>query len=210
MSEILVLIVVWVLCGAGTAIVMARRGHSLLKWVPIGIALGPTAIAFALGVRADTVPERQSRRRLRRGEPGRGPVRVVVGLDGSAASEEALRTVTNLLGPRLGRLTLATVCDLDAGVGSGTPTSVEARTRLEQASATVSPVRPDLVVLSGPPAAVLAEFAREEAADLVVIGARGAGLSRRLIGSVARTLASEARPPVLIVGPVRPTRGGQP
>jgi hypothetical protein len=41
---------------------------------------------------------------------------VLVGLDGSPEAGAALLTVLELLGPQLGRLTLATVIDLDASV----------------------------------------------------------------------------------------------
>jgi nucleotide-binding universal stress UspA family protein len=53
---------------------------------------------------------------------------------------------------------------------------------------------------SGQPAAVLDQMAVEDGYGLVVVGARGAGLSTVLLGSVATRLAAQASVPVLVVG----------
>ena len=190
----------WMVLGVGVGLAMGRRGYSLRKWLPIGIALGPLSIALALGVRADTAQREGSRRQLRPGEPGQGPVRVVVGIDGSKAADAALHAVVALLGPRLGHLTLASVCDLDTGVDGGTQSAVQARRQLERSADAVLPRKAELVVLSGSPAETLLDFARSAEADLVVVGSGETELSRRVLGSVARSLAAQARPAVLIVG----------
>jgi nucleotide-binding universal stress UspA family protein len=61
-------------------------------------------------------------------------------------------------------------------------------------------VMPALMLRSGQPAAVLDEVAVEDGYGLVVVGARGAGLSTVLLGSVATRLAAQASVPVLVVG----------
>ena len=55
-----------------------------------------------------------------------------------------------------------------------------------------------LVLLAGRPAEALQRLAIEGGYDLLVVGARGAGLSRVLLGSTATTLAAHAKVPVLL------------
>ena len=43
-------------------------------------------------------------------------------------------------------------------------------------------------------------LAAEGAYDLVVVGGRGSGLSKVLLGSTATTLAAQAKVPVLLAG----------
>jgi nucleotide-binding universal stress UspA family protein len=86
----------------------------------------------------------------------------------------ALLTVLDLLGPQLGRLTLATVIDLDA--------SVEHDRAKDQARVE------------------LRRRAVEGGHDLLAVGSRGAGLSKVLLGSTAATLAARSKIPVLLSG----------
>jgi len=123
------------------AIVMGRLGHSSYAW---GL-LGPIALLLAL---VEVRSERPWWTRLvASGDPGGGPVDVLVGIDGSP----------------------------------------------ESAAATT---------------AALDTIAAEDGYDLLVVGARGAGLSKVLLGSVASRLAARASVPVLVVGGrVRAGRG---
>ena len=61
-------------------------------------------------------------------------------------------------------------------------------------------VAPELQLMSGPPARTLDTIAAEDGYGLLVVGARGAGMSSVLLGSVATILAARASVPVLIVG----------
>jgi nucleotide-binding universal stress UspA family protein len=61
-------------------------------------------------------------------------------------------------------------------------------------------VIPELVLRSGQPAAILDRIAAEDGYGLLVVGARGAGLSSVLLGSVATRLAARASVPVLVIG----------
>ena len=61
-------------------------------------------------------------------------------------------------------------------------------------------VAPELQLMSGPPARTLDTIAAEDGYGLLVVGARGAGMSSVLLGSVATKLAARASVPVLIVG----------
>ena len=106
---------IWIGIGIGLllALVMGRHGHDPFAWWLLGTLLGPLALPLAL-----SAERRQAERaqQLHIGVPGRGPVDVLVGLDGLSQAGAALLTVLDLLGPQLGRLTLATVVDLDASV----------------------------------------------------------------------------------------------
>jgi nucleotide-binding universal stress UspA family protein len=80
-----------------------------------------------------------------------------------------------------------------------------ARARLSEV-ATLQPslgITPDIVVELGSPADVILKVATDAAADLIVIGARGAGAVPRLathFGSIAHKVVSRAHCPVLTVG----------
>jgi nucleotide-binding universal stress UspA family protein len=149
---------------------------------------------------------------VRAGRPGRGRVDVLVGLDGSAEATAALAAALELLGPRLGRLTLVTVLELDASVEhdrvqARARAELELRGRLVQLMLSTGQHGPDdarrvpqLVLAAGHPAQVLSRLATEGGYDLLVVGSCGAGLSKVLLGSTATTLAAHAKVPVLVGG----------
>lgn len=203
MTELLVIAALWPLSAAVAGVLMGRRGHSAAKWTLVGLAIGPLAVLLVF-----TVPDLAARgtrsavRRASTGSPSSGSVDVLVGVDGSPESHEALSRVNELLGPRLGRLTLAEVLDADAvddGADATGPVS-RAHGRLRAIAERTSHSHPDLVVLAGRPAEVLVEHAHQRGAALLVVGARGEGLSRAVLGSTAAALARVGDPPVLVVG----------
>jgi hypothetical protein len=93
------------------AIVMGRLGHSPFAWGLLGLLLGPIALLLAL------VEVRNERpwwtRLVASGDPGSGPVDVLVGIDGSPESAAATTAALQLLGDRVGRLTLVAVTEVD-------------------------------------------------------------------------------------------------
>jgi nucleotide-binding universal stress UspA family protein len=199
----------WAGIGLLLALVMGRHGHDPFPWWLLGTLLGPLALPLAIAA------ERRRGERawlVRSGRPGRGPVDVLVGLDGSAEAAAALAAVLELLGPRLGRLTLATVIDLDASVEhdramARARAELERRGRLVQLRLSTGQHGPDdgrrvpaLVLVTGHPAQVLPRLAAEGGYDLLVVGSRGAGPSKVLLGSTATSLAAHAKVPVLVAG----------
>jgi nucleotide-binding universal stress UspA family protein len=72
--------------------------------------------------------------------------------------------------------------------------------RVADSAKAVRPVIPELVLREGQPAATLDRIAAEDGYGLLVVGARGAGLSSVLLGSVATRLAARASVPVLVIG----------
>jgi len=192
--------------GAGVlavVLVMYRRGHREGSWLLVGAVLGPLVLPIAVErVRRDP------RRLERRGEPGvgsapgRGPC-VLIGVDGSPESEEAVRAAVRLVTPIAGRVVLATVVSADAGDGGRDDELASARDLLSRHRDGLpdgtAPVEAQIV--AGQPAAALLDLADTEDADLIVVGRRGRGLSRAVLGSAASTLSTSARCPVLLAPP---------
>ena len=197
----------WV--GAGVlavVVVLYRRGHREGSWLLVGAVLGPLILPIAVErVRRDP---RRLERRVEPGvevAPGRGPC-LLIGVDGSPESEEAVRAAVRLVGPVAGRVVLATVVSADAVDGGQDDELASARDLLSRHQRELpggtAPVEAQIV--AGQPADALLELADTEDADLIVVGRRGKGLSRAVLGSAASRLSTSARCPVLLAPPPDP------
>ena len=134
---------------------------------------------------------------------------VVLGLDGSTDSVRAIPYATELAGED-GRIIAVHVREVLLGRAGGQPVAVnedeiEADARHQVADINASGVSTELKVISsvaGGPAHVLADVARDEHADMIVVGTRGrrqvAGL---ILGCVTHRLLHIAPCPVLAVPP---------
>lgn len=193
-----VVAVLWAGIGLVGSLVMRRRGHDMFTWGALGAVFGPLVLPLAID-RA-----RQARRaeasRLRPGVPGSGEIDVLVGIDGSAESKAALRAALAVVGPRLGRLAVATVVDYDRALGGRAKVESEVRADLERLTASVPGCVPEIALLTGPPADVLAAYAADHGFGLLAVGSRGRDASKALLGSVASRLVRRAKIPVLIAG----------
>jgi nucleotide-binding universal stress UspA family protein len=179
------------------AVLMGRRGHSAFEWFLIGAILGPIALPLAWG-RIGSEPAARNREIVDAAAGrGTGPVDVLVGIDGSAESERALRTAVEILGPRIGRLTLAGVTDFDYGSWQAQADTKRALKRLRAMAASASVSGPGITILSGRPADALSEYALRDGYQLLVVGRRGRGASKAILGSTAAQLTS-APIPVLV------------
>lgn len=190
---VIVMAAIWLSVGLTVALVMGRRGHDAFTWLILGTLFGPLGAVFAFEARkGERVPPELLAQPT---SSGSGPVDVLAGVDGSPESRVALRAATELLGPRLGRLTLATVIPLD----SGTDSERTAREALEH-EGEVTGAGVQLEVLHGRAATELLQRAAEDGYDLLVIGTRGAGVSKALLGSTAIDVARSAKVPVFLMG----------
>jgi nucleotide-binding universal stress UspA family protein len=142
--------------------------------------------------------------------------RIVVGVDGSAGSERALRWCAEY-GLRLGFEVIAVFSMPLPAYAAVVPfgpwpvDDTEMRARLLEtlhddwcAPLREAGVKFDVLLVDGAAAWMLIDVAEREDADLIVVGSRGrGGFSELLLGSTSHQLAQHARRPLLIVPPGR-------
>lgn len=193
----------WVLIGIVAAVAMGRRGHSPFAWVVLGAVLGPLVVPVGLAAALDEGPRGRTSASLRIPVPAAGePLDVLIGVDGSKDALGAMRRGLELFGPRIGRCTIATVLDYDAGL-SNVPTAEQERGRavLAEAVAVATPLlgrAPESVLLVGRPADALCRHLRDGGYHLMVIAPRGRGFSEYVFGSVASRLARVGVPVAIL------------
>jgi nucleotide-binding universal stress UspA family protein len=133
---------------------------------------------------------------------------VVVGFDGSAASHVALSRAIDRVGSD-GRLYLVHAWNVpETWRGSGTYQRFE-DAALEGADAIVAEalqMHPSLAdvsweseLIGGPPAKAIADVANVRGADEIIVGTRGFGRVRALLGSVAHEVIHLASCPVIVI-----------
>jgi nucleotide-binding universal stress UspA family protein len=217
-SAMLLTFLAWVSFGPVLAVVMGRRGHSPWTWGLLGIFLGPLAVPSAIDAHRRRRQAILAARSVAAG-PGRpGPLSVLVGIDGSDEARVALSRALDLLGDRIGRLSLVTVIDYDTAEDPWRFADAEASARqwMAAARAAASNIDSEEYIVVGEPARALIRIASERGYQLLVAGSRGRGLSPYLLGSVAQSLAATSPVPVLIGGqgrhgtpPVQPHEPGE-
>lgn len=200
-----IVVLAWVVIGVAVGLFEARRGHWSKLAVVTGI-LGPLAIPLATSWHRNRPAI--ATRTVQPGALLQGDLDVLVGIDGSAESMAAAQNVAGLLGPRLRRLTLAHVLDIETashdseslltpGAWDEETAAEDELTRIANEMALRTGADPEAVILAGDPARALEAHAVEHDFSLIVIGARGRGLSRLVFGSCASRLAERSRVPVL-------------
>jgi nucleotide-binding universal stress UspA family protein len=174
--------------------------------------------ALALGsVSAEVVDHAERPVLVARGE---GPMRrIVLAVDGSAGAARALQVVAEWPMFADAEITVSTVAHVPAPLHSAiAPTMIRAaltdyersldearaaRDRIQESAASVLRAAGRKVTVDGregDPASEILAAAKERAADVVVVGSRGqTGLTRLLLGSVARNVLYEAPCSVLVV-----------
>ena len=172
---ILVVILLWLVIGFALGLYEARRGHWRWLWL-LGAIGGPFAIPLARQIEQN---EALAHPIVVSPGSGRGPgsADILAGVDGSPESIDAARQAVEVLGGRLGGLTLALVTDYDIheAVDADHPNVAEERRALESAARRLTEkvgFEPASVLLSGSPQA-LADHARSTPFDVVAIGSRG-------------------------------------
>jgi nucleotide-binding universal stress UspA family protein len=198
----------WLVVGVAVGLIEARRGGWHKGWV-ISALLGPLAIPYELQAyrRGATVTPVT----LEAGKRGVG-LSVLVGVDGSDSSRVAGLTTVKLFSDRIGRLTLAAVLDFDTAASpvpsrsdpeGDWPERIQAKAALARLADEISAEigeRPGTVLLAGEPAEALEAFAADDGQDLLVVGTRGHGMSKILLGSCASRLGHQHNGvPVLLV-----------
>ncbi|MBP2368156.1 universal stress protein [Pseudonocardia parietis] len=210
-SYVILVVLLWLLLGLGSVLLfLGRRGYRSASWYLLGAVLGPLFVPIAVerGRRVNRVHERSA---PPDGPRNAGQMTVLVGIDGSVESDQAVRDTVRLFGPAHARVVLVAVADPDIAE-FGDAARRQERHELLATRASWLPANgpaPVLEVLYGQPDLVLLEAAANEQADVLVIGRRGRGLSHVLLGSVARSLTRRSPIPVLLSGqPTPPPAGG--
>jgi nucleotide-binding universal stress UspA family protein len=133
---------------------------------------------------------------------------IVVGYDGTEASERALGRAGDLATAFGSSVVLTSVSPVMTGAahggGSVDPTDPpeEHEALLEQAKATLAGrgVGAETVLATGDPAEAIVQLAEQRSADLIVVGTREPGFWERVLGhSVSAAVQRHARCDVLIV-----------
>jgi nucleotide-binding universal stress UspA family protein len=184
---------VWLLGGLAGYYYLYRHGHPSGVWLLGGLILGP----FSLLVFIDRV-ERTSHVLVERPAVDASGTKLVVGMDGSPDSEHALAVATTVMGDRRCCLVLCEVVDYDTEIDPSGAGVSAATDRLEEVAKTLTDHNVTVEVVAGRPVQALAEVAERHDADMVVVGTRGRGVSRRLLGSVAEGLLAQSRRPVMV------------
>jgi nucleotide-binding universal stress UspA family protein len=178
-------------CAAADMLVVGSRGVGGFA----GLLLGSVSFQVAAHARAPVPVVRSRRRRV----PGDHPAPVVVGADGSPASQAALRFAATEAALR--DVPLVALCALSDAAGVfGVARTIEAD--FTTAVGKVQAEHPDVLVQGRvehgtPRTALLAAASR---ARLLVVGARGrGGLRDMALGSVTVALLHHARCPITVV-----------
>ncbi|MCZ2839226.1 universal stress protein [Modestobacter sp. VKM Ac-2985] len=196
-AYVAVVIALWVLTGlAAVVVLLARQGYRAGGWYVMGAVLGPLFIPIAAErARRDVAVLERGGGGRPDGDPDR--LTVVVGVDGSTESDQAVRAAGRLFAGGGATFVLVSVLDPDEGEFPDDPRRRAAHDLLADRAGWL-PEGAVLEIGCGQPARVLQEVASAEAADVLVLGRRGRGFSRRLMGSVAARLAHEAAVPVVV------------
>jgi len=191
----------WVLSGLiAVLVLMGRQGYRNPLWYFLGAVLGPLFIPIAAerGQRKVSVVQRESGAAT--GEPGvGGRPAIVVGVDGSAESDRAVRDTVALFGHLRSRIVLVAVVPADDAESDRSGRAAAAELLTDRAGWLAPGGEPPVLEVGmGQPARVLVEIAEAEHADVLVIGRRGRGLSHRLLGSVAEAVTARCTLPVML------------
>lgn len=192
----------WVITGVTAAVtLLGRKGYRDWTWYLVGALLGPVFVPVAAERARDDTRTLERTTVSERGRESTNGVTVLVAADGSAESDQAIRDAATLIAGTADRVVLATVVDSEAHLAQ--EQTAAARELLTARTAWLPADGPEAVVEigSGRPATVLLDLAKAEGADLIIMGRRGRGLSRRLLGSVANDLVKHAPVPVLLAAP---------
>lgn len=184
--------------GRDSLIVLGSRGTGVMKH----LLLGSVSMRVVLHASSPVLVVKQ---------PPRSPRRLLLALDGSKASGEALEWVRREIDPKGagGRVTVlathvmppvavsaAVAPDLKEAVGSAAQALLEAGTaKLAKAG-----FRTETAVREGSPADTIMKVADRRKADMIVSGARGMGaVAAFLLGGVSLKLAEQSKRNALIV-----------
>jgi len=209
-------VILWLAFHLITSVVIGllahRWGRDPFGWMLFGVALGPFGLAALLGAHFDD--RRRQRPTLKGGERAASEItgrRVLVAIDGSAASTRAVEHVLDQFGTSLDEVSLITGLPIELAAGLQESELSPRRQRLEEeldghlsaacAALQHAGIAYRTITRFGDPAEEILALASEEQWDLIVMGRRGRGApSKLLLGSVSDKVVKAAPCPVTVVG----------
>ncbi|MEX0785021.1 MAG: universal stress protein [Dehalococcoidia bacterium] len=198
--------------GALAAYLANTWGRDPFGWLLAGAVLGPMALIVLV------VEQRRDGRKARpslatAGSRARtiGEPNILIAVDGSSFSEQAVQYVVEHFGASLGEASVVGVLPVESAQGAtmeeGSPRKdlleEEIQRHLGTASSTLQKagIACRSLVRFGDPANEILQLAREMEYDLIVVGRRGRGRAAKLLlGSVSEKLTKAAPCPVTVVG----------
>lgn len=180
--------------------VAARWGHDPFGWLFLAAVMGPIAIIALVGTRnrEQSLAGAASPPRA----PGEVP-RIIIGCDGSDAGRRIGEYVASAWGA--GAEVVLVVVEAHEAEPRSPAEETAQRQRIDACAAPARAALADsaltsrTVVAYGSPGEQIVRIAREEQASAVVVGRRGAGLSRAVLGSVSDHVVRHADQPVVVV-----------
>lgn len=180
----------------------ARWGRDPFGWALLTAVLGPIAAVGLIGTRQSDV-RRPSTYDGKSG--GAAAPTILLACDGSEATARAARYVAAMHRPDAD-VVLLTVMPHEAQPGAAfAGASGEHERRVEHATGEAgrilreAGVRARVVVGYGSPLEEILRCAKQERVEAIVVGRRGAGLTRALLGSVSERVVGQAKQPVVVV-----------
>lgn len=176
-----------------------RWGHDPFGWLLLAAVMGPIAIIALVGTRHKN--EETARHGALSVQDG-GPPPVIVACDGSDASARAARYAA--LSHAGSRIVLVVV----EGHEARPRTPQESDQQAARVERMIAPADAELrtegiatatVVVYGNAGEEIVRYAEAGGAEAIVVGRRGAGLSRALLGSVSDHVVRNAKQPVVVV-----------
>ena len=187
------------------AYLATRWGRDAFGWLLLAAAIGPFAVIALVGTRQRDVeqPEAFEHRGERLSREAQKVI--VVGCDGSEQSERAARHVAEEYRDA-DEVVLVSVFPREARPHKDDAAALrEHEQRVEECtSGSMNAIRSAkinarMIVGFGMPGEEIVRAAEEEQADIIVVGKRGAGLTKAVLGSVYDYVLKHSNRPVVVV-----------
>lgn len=182
-----------------------RWGRDPFGWAFLSAVLGPIALIALAGTRQSDLRIPAPFERFNQGRAQRvGVGAVLLAIDGSEASSRAATYVSSLHPAQ--PITIVTVLPREARPAAGDRPAEQAHerevARLTSAARRVLRevgVEARVVVGFGSPGEEIVRLAEEDQAAVIVVGRKGAGLTKALLGSVSDYVVTHARRNVMVI-----------
>jgi nucleotide-binding universal stress UspA family protein len=203
-----VVLAVNLVCAVIAALVAARWGRDPFSWVLVCAVLGPFGLVALVALRPDTTPRPAPVRTGGTAGPPTSRRRILVPVDTSENALPAVEYAKGVVQRSGGQITLLAVFPIERADAPGAEPASSRRIEFENECheyfdgpsglLTEAGVPYETKVAFGNPADEILRLAHEAPFDLIVIGRRGRGLSKALLGSVSEKVIQNARVPVTL------------